>query len=114
MGTHLSKVGFTPSEGVEQREIHQFKFPQRQRIAGNGAVVEVAGRLDVPYVACGRSSFEHVVPQRQRIAGNGAVVEVAGRLDVPYVACGRSGFECAVPQRQRVAGNGAVVEVAGR
>ena len=75
--------------------------------------MEVVGRLDAPYVACGHSSFEYAVPQRQRIAGNGAVVEVAGRLDVPCVACGRSSFEYAVPQRQRIAGNGAVVEVAG-
>ena len=48
--------------------------PQRQRIAGNGAVVEVVEGWKVRCVACGRCGIGCAMPQRQRIAGNGAVV----------------------------------------
>ena len=88
--------------------------PQRQQIAGNGAVVEVGEGwnvrcVNVRCVACGRCGFGCAMPQRQRIAGNAAVVEVGDGWNVRCVACERCGFGCAVPQRQQIAGNAAVV-----
>ena len=84
-------------------------MPQRQQIAGNGAVVEVGDGRKVLCAACRRCGFGCAMPQRQRISGNGAVVEVGNGRKVPCAACGRCGFGCAMPQRQQIAGNAAVV-----
>ena len=48
-------------------------LPQRQRIAGNAAVVEGGRRGNAVQKACGKGVAENNVPQRQRIAGNAAV-----------------------------------------
>ena len=51
------------------------ELPQRQRIAGNSAVVEEEQDGNAVQKACSRGAARKVMPQRQRNAGNGAVVE---------------------------------------
>ena len=79
-----------------------YAMPQRQRIAGNGAVVEVGDGLKVPCAACGRSGFECAMSQRQQIRGNAAVVDrKAGRQAPRVVSRGRSRWSKA-PVRSQV------------
>ena len=49
-------------------------LPQRQRIAGNGAVAAWVFLRWPLYRLCMRDTLHPALPQRQRIAGNGAVV----------------------------------------
>ena len=60
--------------GAAERDI-----PQRQRNAGNGAVVERVMRGKAAQKACINGAAERDIPQRQRNAGNGAVVEERGK-----------------------------------
>ena len=51
------------------------ELPQRQRIAGNSAVVEEEQDGNAVQKACSSGAARKAIPQRQRNAGNGAVVE---------------------------------------
>ena len=84
-------------------------LPQRQRIAGNGAVVVCLRGDNAVQRVCDGGAGMNVLPQRQLIAGNGAVVVcLRGENAVQRVCDGGAGVNV-LPQRQRIAGNGAVV-----
>ena len=53
-------------------------MPQRQRIAGNAAVVERGRKENVAQVVCSRGIVRKAMPQRQRNAEIAAVVEEGG------------------------------------
>ena len=57
------------------RDTVEKAIPQRQRIAGNAAVVERDRRDNSVQRACSKDTVEKAIPQWQRIAGNAAVVE---------------------------------------
>ena len=84
-------------------------LPQRQRIAGNGAVVVCLRGDNAVQRVCDGGAGVNVLPQRQRIAGNSAVVVcLRGDNAVQRVCDGGAGVNVLL-QRQRIAGNGAVV-----
>ena len=51
------------------------ELPQRQRIAGNSAVVEEEQDGNAVQRACSKGVVRKAIPQRQRNAENAAVVE---------------------------------------
>ena len=57
-------------EGAAEKAV-----PQRQRIAGNAAVVEKGRRHNAAQMACSKGVVKKAIPQRQRIAGNAAIAE---------------------------------------
>ena len=78
-------------EGAAEKAV-----PQRQRIAGNAAVVEEERKDNAAQKACREGAAENAVPQRQRIAGNAAVVEEERKDNAAQKACreGRPKMRC--------------------
>ena len=75
------------------RDTAEKAIPQRQRIAGNAAVVEGGRRGNTVQRACSRDTAEKAIPQRQRIAGNAAVVERGRRDNSVQKACSKDTAE---------------------
>ena len=84
-------------------------LPQRQRIAGNGAVVVCLRGENAVQGFCDWGAGVNVLPQRQRIAGNGAVVVCLRWDNAVQGFCDWGAGMNVLPQRQLIAGNAAVV-----
>jgi len=83
--------------------------PQRQRIAGNNAVVVCLRGDNAVQGVCDWCACMNVLPQRQRIAGNGAVVACLRGDNAVQGVCDGGACMNVLPQRQLIAGNAAVV-----
>ena len=83
--------------------------PQRQRIAGNNAVVVCLRGDNAVQGVCDWGACMNVLPQRQRIAGNGAVVACLRGDNAVQGVCDGGACMNVLPQRQLIAGNAAVV-----
>lgn len=84
-------------------------LPQRQRIAGNGAVVACLRGENAVQRVCDGGAGVNVLPQRQLIAGNGAVVVCLRGDNAVQGVCDWGACMNVLPQRQLIAGNAAVV-----
>ena len=69
-------------EGVAKKAV-----PQRQRIAGNAAIVEEGQRDNAEQMACSKGAAKKAIPQRQRIAGFAAIVEKERKDNAAQRAC---------------------------